>query len=49
MRQFNDVLRGVAERDQRFPARQHDRIEKRLIHAIVFPVEDGPMLRCRDW
>jgi hypothetical protein len=30
-RQFENVLRGVAERDQRFSARQHDRIEKPLI------------------
>jgi hypothetical protein len=26
--QFSDVLRRVAERDQRFPARQYDRIKK---------------------
>jgi hypothetical protein len=29
--QFGDVFCGVAERDQLFAARQHDRIEKRLI------------------
>jgi hypothetical protein len=29
--QFDDVLRSVAECDQRFPARQYDRIEKPLI------------------
>jgi len=30
-RQFDDVLRGVTELDQRFSARQDDRIEKALI------------------
>jgi hypothetical protein len=36
-RQFDDVLRGVAERDQRLPARQYDRIEEPLIprHPLV--------------
>jgi hypothetical protein len=29
--QLGDVLRRVAERDQQFPARQYDRIEKSLI------------------
>ncbi len=29
--QFSDVMCGVAARDQRFPARQCDRIEKLLI------------------
>ena len=29
-RQLGDVERGVAERDQRFPSRQRDRIEKFL-------------------
>jgi hypothetical protein len=29
--QFGDVLRGVAEDEQRLPARQYDRIEKLLI------------------
>jgi hypothetical protein len=36
-RQFDDVLRGVAERDQRLPARQYDRIEEPLIplHPLI--------------
>jgi hypothetical protein len=29
--QFGNVFRSVAECDQRFPARQYDRIEKPLI------------------
>jgi len=29
--QLGNVLRGIAERDQQFPARQYDRIEKSLI------------------
>jgi hypothetical protein len=29
--QFGDVVRGVPQCDQRFPARQYDRIEKLLI------------------
>jgi hypothetical protein len=29
--ELGDVERGVAEGDQRFPARHYDRIEKRLI------------------
>jgi hypothetical protein len=32
--QFSDVKFGVAERDQRFPARQYDRIEKLLIPRL---------------
>ena len=31
LRQLGDVERRVAKRDQRFPARQYDRIEKPLI------------------
>jgi hypothetical protein len=34
--QFGDVPRGVAKRDQRFPARQYDRIEKPLIPRHEF-------------
>jgi hypothetical protein len=29
--QFGDLERGVAERHQRFPTLQHDRVEKPLI------------------
>jgi len=42
--QFRDVVCGVAKRDQRFPSRQYDRIEKPLIPrhnfdpAITFAV-----------
>jgi len=36
--QFGGVLRGIAERDQRFPARHRDRIDKPLIprHEFAF-------------
>jgi hypothetical protein len=38
MGQFGDVRGGVTERDQRFPARHRDRIDKPLIprHEFAF-------------
>jgi hypothetical protein len=40
LRQLGDVERGVAERDQRFPSRQYDRIEK-----LLFPRHEPTPLR----
>jgi hypothetical protein len=41
--QFGDVRGGVTERDQRFPARHRDRIDKPLIprHELHLPLIGG--------
>jgi hypothetical protein len=43
MGQFGDVRGGVTERDQRFPARHRDRIDKPLIlrHELHLPLIGG--------